>query len=149
MTEMTLQPIGEIFTGFKTLDQCPRNAKFNPVQSTIRLHPDYVQALQGVGQSSHIIVLYWFDQADRTVVQCVTPHDGQVRGVFANRSPNRPNPIALSVVQLLAVEGNTLTVSGLDCLDGTALLDIKPYSPAIDRIDDAKQAFTLATPPTA
>ncbi|MFE3838824.1 TrmO family methyltransferase domain-containing protein [Pseudogemmobacter sonorensis] len=73
-------------------------------------------------------LLYWFDRAPREVFRSVSPHDGVERGVFAMRSPHRPNPVALSRVPLIGVEGHILVVGPLDCLDGTALLDIKPVS---------------------
>jgi formylmethanofuran dehydrogenase subunit E len=83
-------------------------------------------------KSSHLIVLSWFDRADRTMLRATPPHDPVEHGVFATRSPNRPNPVAFSVVDLIERDGNILRVRWLDALDGTPVVDIKPYSPDID-----------------
>ena len=87
---------------------------------------------------SHLVVFYWMDKARRDLAVQVPGHLGQSRGTFALRSPVRPNPIALSVVQLLKVEGTRLSVIGLDCLDGTPLLDLKPYFASTDAVPDAR-----------
>jgi tRNA-Thr(GGU) m(6)t(6)A37 methyltransferase TsaA len=87
---------------------------------------------------SHVIVLYWMDQARRDLVVQVPAHYGTGRGTFALRSPVRPNPIALSVARLLSVEGSRLTVRGLDCLNNTPLLDLKPYFASTDAVPDAR-----------
>jgi tRNA-Thr(GGU) m(6)t(6)A37 methyltransferase TsaA len=79
-----------------------------------------------VESCSHLIVLYWMDKSRRDLVLQVPRHYGEARGTFALRSPVRPNPIGTSIVKLVAREGSTLLVRGLDCLDGTPLLDLKP-----------------------
>ena len=86
---------------------------------------------------SHIILLYWMDKSPRNLVRQVPSHYGIPRGTFALRSPARPNPIAMSVVKLLRIEGGTLSVVGLDCLDGTPLIDIKPYFASTDSVPEA------------
>jgi tRNA-Thr(GGU) m(6)t(6)A37 methyltransferase TsaA len=83
------------------------------------------------------VVLYWMDRAARDIVLQVPRHYGVQRGTFSLRSPARPNPIAMSVVRLLEVEGAKLSVVGLDCLDGTPLLDLKPYFASTDSVPDA------------
>ena len=83
-----------------------------------------------------LFVLSWFDRADRTMLRASPPHDPVEHGVFATRSPNRPNPVAFSVVDLIERDGNILRVRGLDALDGTPMVDIKPYSPDIDCVND-------------
>lgn len=89
-------------------------------------------------QCTHIIALYWLDRANRKALRAIPPHDGRVHGVFATRSPDRPNPIAFSVAELISVEGRKLRVRGLDALNGTPLIDIKPYSSEIDCVPNAK-----------
>jgi len=83
-------------------------------------------------------VLYWMDKARRDLVLQAPRHYATQRGTFALRSPVRPNPIAASVVELVKVDGTRLTVRGLDCLDGTPLLDIKPYFASTDAVTDAR-----------
>jgi tRNA-Thr(GGU) m(6)t(6)A37 methyltransferase TsaA len=91
------------------------------------------------------MVLYWMDRARRDLVVQVPAHYGTGRGTFALRSPVRPNPIALSVVKLLKVDGTRLEVVGLDCLDGTPLLDIKPYFASTDSVADAEVGWHAQT----
>jgi tRNA-Thr(GGU) m(6)t(6)A37 methyltransferase TsaA len=103
---------------------------------TVELDPRYAAALDGVATCSHLILLYFMDRARRDLL-VQAPRHGSRRGTFALRSPVRPNPIALSVVRLLGVAGTTLSVVGLDCLDGTPLVDIKPYFASVDSVPDA------------
>jgi tRNA-Thr(GGU) m(6)t(6)A37 methyltransferase TsaA len=95
--------------------------------------------------ATHLFVLYWFDRSDRTSLLRDARGGAGVRGVFASRSPNRPNPVALSVVRLISRDGNRLRISGLDCLDGTRVVDLKPYVPDDDRIADAKIGWNYET----
>ncbi|NVK46329.1 MAG: tRNA (N6-threonylcarbamoyladenosine(37)-N6)-methyltransferase TrmO [Rhodobacteraceae bacterium] len=124
MTEMTLTPIGRIHTPYKTLADCP-SAPSPEQEARIEIDPAFAPGLKGLS-ASEVDVLYWFDQAPRDVLHSVRPHDGVHCGVFAMRSPHRPNPIALSRVRVLSVDETGLTVSGMDCLDGTLLVDLKP-----------------------
>ncbi len=125
MNDITLVPIGRIHTPWQTLADCPHNVRQSEQTATIELYPQYAAGLTAL-KAREIDLLYWFDQAPRDVLESINPHDQQLKGVFAMRSPHRPNPIALARVEVLAIEGNRLTVSALDCLDGTLLLDIKP-----------------------
>ena len=122
-----LTPIGYIRTPYKTLEDCPKGPDENNGKAKIELLPNYADGLMKL-EAAEVDLLYWFDRAPRSQLRGVSPHDGIERGVFAMRSPHRPNPIALSRVKLLSISGNILTVSGMDCLDGTVLLDIKPAS---------------------
>ncbi len=125
--------IGTIRTPWKTRAECPRNPReAGDAVCTIEVDPRYAQALAGIEAGSHLVVLYFMDRARRDLVVQVPRHLGEARGTFALRSPVRPNPIALSVARLLKREGTKLTVTGLDCLDGTPLLDLKPYYPTVD-----------------
>jgi tRNA-Thr(GGU) m(6)t(6)A37 methyltransferase TsaA len=133
--------IGRIRTPWKERKDCPKNAREareSGVVSTIELDPRWAEALKGVETCSHLIVLYWMDRSRRDLVIQKPAHYGVGRGTFALRTPVRPNPIALSVVQLVKVEGTRLSVIGLDCLDGTPLIDIKPYFASTDAIPDAR-----------
>lgn len=141
-----LTAIGIIKTGLETLDQCPSSSRFNPAEITIELKQEYAKELHNIELASHILVLYWFDQANRNALTRKTGADEATRGIFASRAPGRPNPVAVSVVKLLKHEGNCLTVSGMDCLDGTQLIDIKPYCPDDDRIDEAQIGWVFPPP---
>ena len=124
--------IGRIATPWRSRRECPKNSAESDALCTIELDPRYADGLKDLETSSHVIVLYWMHRAPRNLVLQTPRHYGETRGVFALRSPARPNPIALSVAQLVGVEGARLTVRGLDCLDGTPLLDLKPYFPSTD-----------------
>jgi tRNA-Thr(GGU) m(6)t(6)A37 methyltransferase TsaA len=128
--------IGHIRTPWKTRSECPRNARGSDALCTIELEPRYAAALDGVSTCTHLVVLYFMHQARRDLVVQVSRHSGR-RGTFALRSPVRPNPIAMSVVRLVRVEGTRLSVVGLDCLDGTPLIDIKPYFASVDSVPEA------------
>ena len=99
--------------------------------------PRWHEGLKDVETCTHLVLLYWMDKSPRNLVLQVPGHYGVQHGTFALRSPARPNPVAMSVVKLLRVDGNRLSVVGLDCLDGTPLLDIKPYFASTDSVPDA------------
>ena len=139
--DASLYFIGRIRTPWTTRKDCPRNARVSResgVVCTIEVDPRWHQALPGVETCSHLIVLYWMDRARRDLVVQTPRNTEGGRPTFSVRSPVRPNPIALAVVELRKVEGNTLYVVGVDCLDGTPLLDIKPYFASTDAIPDAR-----------
>lgn len=129
--------IGRIRTPWRTRDECPKNARESDAVCTIEVAPDFAAALKGVETCTHMLVLYWMDRARRDLVVQAPRHYGEPRGTFALRSPVRPNPIAASVVKLIATDGPRLSVVGLDCLDGTPLLDLKPYFASTDAVPDA------------
>jgi tRNA-Thr(GGU) m(6)t(6)A37 methyltransferase TsaA len=128
--------IGRIRTPWKTRSECPRNARGSDAVCTIEVDARYAAALESVETCTHLVVLYFMHEARRDLVVQVSRHSGR-RGTFALRSPVRPNPIAMSVVRLVRIEGATLSVVGIDCLDGTPLLDIKPYFASVDAVPDA------------
>ena len=129
--------IGRIHTPWTKREDCPKNARGSDAVCTIDLDPRYAAALDGVAACTHLVVLYFMDRARRDLVVQAPRHYAEPRGTFAVRSPVRPNPIALSVVKLMRIEGTTLSVVGLDCLDGTPLIDIKPYFASVDSVPDA------------
>ena len=128
--------IGRIRTPWTRRDDCPKNARGSDATCTIELDPRYAAALDGVSTCTHIVVLYFMDQARRDLL-VQAPRHGERRGTFALRSPVRPNPLGLSQVTLVGIEGNIVQVRGLDCLDGTPLIDIKPYFASVDAVPDA------------
>jgi tRNA-Thr(GGU) m(6)t(6)A37 methyltransferase TsaA len=129
--------IGRIRTPWHRRDDCPKNARESDAVCALVVDPRWTQALTGVESCTHLVVLYWMDRSRRDLVLQVPRHYGAPRGTFALRSPARPNPIAMSVVRLVRVDGNRLSVVGLDCLDDTPLLDIKPYFASTDAVAEA------------
>ncbi|GBU17730.1 MULTISPECIES: tRNA (N6-threonylcarbamoyladenosine(37)-N6)-methyltransferase TrmO [Methylobacterium] len=129
--------IGRLRTPWATRPECPKNGLQSDAVCTVEVDPPYRPALSHVRGASHLILLYWMDRAERGLVIQRPRHADGPRGTFSLRSPARPNPIALSVVELIEAGPETLAVRGLDCLDGTPLLDIKPYYASTDARPDA------------
>ena len=113
-------------------------------EAKVRVFPEFCAGLKGIEDFSHIMILYWIHLRDseedrRTLLVFPRRHAVNVEtGVFACRSPSRPNPIGLCVVELLKIEGCTLTVKGLDAFEGSPIIDIKPYIPRADSIPNAR-----------
>jgi tRNA-Thr(GGU) m(6)t(6)A37 methyltransferase TsaA len=135
--DASLYFIGRIRTPWKRRAECPKNPRESDAICTLELDPRWAQGLDGVETCSHLVVLYWMNRSRRDLVLQVPHTYRKGRGTFALRSPARPNPIAMSVVKLVKVEGTRLFVVGLDCLDDTPLLDIKPYFASTDAFADA------------
>ena len=131
--------IGRIRTPFATLKDCPKNIREGAAEALIEIDPRYAMGLHGLERCSHLIVLYWLDASRRDLVMQSPRHADRPRGVFALRSPIRPNPIGLAVVELVSVSASTLVVRNLDCRDGTPLIDIKPYFASIDSVPHARR----------
>jgi tRNA-Thr(GGU) m(6)t(6)A37 methyltransferase TsaA len=112
--------------------------------SRIKIYPEFCEGIEGLKSYSHLIVLYWFHQRDsseeRKVLKVVPRrHPGAPEvGVFSSRSPSRPNPIGLCVAELQDIKGCVLIVNGLDAIEGSPIIDIKPYLPKADSVPDAK-----------
>ena len=124
--DATVQFIGTIRTPFITRDLCPRQGRLDGPDCRLELLPHWEPALKGITEFEHLDVLYWLHDSRRDLVQQSPRGDGSTKGTFALRSPVRPNTIGLSRVRLIRREGPVLIVKGLDCLDKTPLLDIKP-----------------------
>jgi tRNA-Thr(GGU) m(6)t(6)A37 methyltransferase TsaA len=126
-------PIGIIRSPFKRIEGMPiQPAGASSVQGHVELVADYAEGLKDLDGFSHIVLLYHFHRV-KDVSLIVTPFmDSQPRGVFSTRAPKRPNPIGLSVVKLLGIDGTRLHIENVDIVDGTPLLDIKPYVPEFD-----------------
>ena len=135
--DASLYFIGRIRTPWTRREDCPKNARESEAVCSIEVDPRWAAALAGVESCSHLVVLYWMNRSRRDLVLQVPHHYGVGRGTFALRSPARPNPIALSVVRLVRLDGSKLSVIGLDCLDDTPLIDIKPYFASTDAVADA------------
>ena len=133
MDEVTYRPIGVIHSPFKQ----PRGTPIQPagaegIAGTVEVFPEYADGLQDLDGFSHIILIYHFHLSGRPSLRVKPFMDDEAHGVFAMRAPSRPNPIGISVVRLVRVEGNILHVQDVDIVDGTPVLDIKPYVPEFD-----------------
>jgi tRNA-Thr(GGU) m(6)t(6)A37 methyltransferase TsaA len=136
--------IGRIRTPWARREDCPKNSGASLDVCTIEVDARYAEGLRDVETVSHLIVLYFMDEARRDILLQAPNHYRKPHGAFALRSPMRPNPIAVSVVRLLRVDGTRLKVIGLDCRDGTPLLDLKPYFASIDAVPDATVGWHAA-----
>jgi tRNA (adenine37-N6)-methyltransferase len=125
-TDAQLRFIGKIRTPFADRDACPRQGRPDGPECRLVLDPVWRPALQGLEAFDTIEVLYWLDRSRRDLMTQNPRHDDRVYGTFALRSPVRPNPIGTSIVRLVRIEDGVVVVRGLDCIDGTPLLDIKP-----------------------
>ncbi len=144
--KFSLKQIGIIHTPY--LD----NAPYQSVEKTdgdfsIEIDPEYESALISLEQFTHIYVLYYLDRVDEDPKNIISPPwaGSQSVGVFASRSPNRPNPIGLSVVKILRIKKNIITISGIDAFDNTPLIDIKPYIKNLDSKEDANFGWVNIT----
>ena len=126
--ELRLRPIGVVRTPFRTPDEVPKGLGTKHLaEGTVELRPELAPGLRDIEGISHLYVIWVFDRAEGFELVGANPTDGLEHGVFATRSPRRPNPIALSVVELLERKGNLLRIRGVDMLDGSPVLDLKPY----------------------
>ena len=125
---MQLQEIGIVHNAYKNLADIPRQGRMSEEVSEIEIHPNYADGLLKIEQNRYLIVLYWAHLAKRDLLKTIPPASKEIHGVFASRSPGRPNPLSLCIAELIAREGNILRVKNIDALDGSAVIDIKPYT---------------------
>ncbi|HUM06974.1 MAG TPA: tRNA (N6-threonylcarbamoyladenosine(37)-N6)-methyltransferase TrmO [Terriglobales bacterium] len=128
----TSRPIGHVISPYKSTTDIPKGlgAK-HEAEGILRILPEFAPGLQDIEGFSHLIVLWEFDRSDGFELLGAPPSDNRQHGVFATRSPYRPNPIGFTTVELLRRDGADLHVRGVDMLDGTPILDIKPYLSSI------------------
>ena len=139
MNLLNLKPIGFIKTSFKTKEGMPiQPTGAKGIKGTVEIDSQYSDGLKDLDGFSHVILIYHF-HLTKTYELIVKPFmDDQLHGIFSTRAPKRPNPIGLSVVKLNKMEGNILHIENIDVLDGTPLLDIKPFIPDVDSPDVQK-----------
>ena len=144
---MQLQPIGYIYTPYKTKEECPIQPIYSSkAEGRIEVFEEYAAGLKDIETFSHIYILYLFDRAGE--VQLVRPTflDDEPHGIYASRHPCRPNSIGMSIVRLEKRQNNVLIIGGVDVLDKTPLLDIKPYLPRFDIIKSASNGWASDKP---
>jgi len=141
-TMIAFNPIGVLRTPFTHIEGMPiQPCSASAAPGEAHIEPAYAEALEGLGEFSHVFLLYHLHRQSH-VALTVRPFASNIaRGVFATRAPARPAPIGISVVPLLGIDGLVLRFDRLDMLDGTPLLDIKPYVPEFDRIDGARSGW--------
>jgi tRNA-Thr(GGU) m(6)t(6)A37 methyltransferase TsaA len=127
------QPIGIVHGPFEGIENVPiQPTAAAGICGTVEVFAEFAAGLKDLGGFSHVILLYHFHRVTQVRLSVIPFLDREPRGVFATRAPSRPNPIGLSIVRLLSIEGNVLHIENVDILDGTPVLDIKPYVPAFD-----------------
>lgn len=125
---LTMQPVGIVHAPYTEIAEIPKGCGAqHDAEGILELLPEFEQGLTDIEGFSHLFVIWAFDRVDGYDLLTTPPTDQRPHGVFATRSPRRPNPLGLTVVRLLRRDGARLYVSGLDMLDGTPVLDIKPY----------------------
>jgi tRNA (adenine37-N6)-methyltransferase len=127
-----LHSIGYVRSPYKVNGDAPRQGRFSDTVAEIVIDERYRPALWQIEGRKHLWILCWFDRADRSVLRAIPPGQSAEKGVFTIRSPDRPNPVSLCMVDLLEVHDGVLKVRGLDAFDGTPVIDIKVYSAEID-----------------
>lgn len=128
MNELTMNPIGYIRSAYKDTSEIPKGlGAQHSAQGILEVLPEYAEGLLDIEGFSHLFVIWVFDRSEGMELIGTPPADNRPHGVFATRSPYRPNPIGLTVVELISRNGNKLSIRGIDMLDGTPVLDIKPY----------------------
>ena len=125
---MQLKEIGIVHNAYKNLTDIPRQGRMSEEISEIEIHPAFADGLLKIEQNQYLIVLYWAHLAKRDILKTIPPAAKELHGVFASRSPGRPNPLSLCIAELIAREDNILRVKGIDALDGSSVIDIKPYT---------------------
>ena len=131
--EFTLSTIGLIHTPLTEKKATPIQSSRSDIAGTVEVFPQFEEGLDGIEEFSHIYLLYGFHRSEGNVLLKIKPFlDDQIHGIFATRYPIRPNPLGISVVQITKKQGNVIYFKGADMLDGTPLLDIKPYIPEFD-----------------
>jgi tRNA (adenine37-N6)-methyltransferase len=141
--EYTVNPIGVIYSPYKEKKDCPiQPPASNKAKGRVEVYAEYEAGLKDIETFSHIILFYVFDRAGEIKLSRPTFLDATPHGIFASRHPARPNSIGISIVKLESRRGNVLNVSGIDVLDKTPLIDIKPYIPRFDLYPDATNGWT-------
>ena len=136
---MKLKPIGIVHSPYKTRAEAPPQGKSDILE--IEIFKEYEEGLKDIETFSHLHVIYWMHKSKDYSLLITTPWDTKLHGLFATRTPNRPNPLGHSVVELIERKGNILKVGGLDAIEGTPVIDIKPYVPRIDVKPEANSGW--------
>lgn len=142
MREFKFRPIGIIHTPYKSPEECPRQGFLKQgIKGTIELLPELKEGLLDLDGFSHLLLIWVFHKSENYKLLAKPPGEEKMHGVFATRSPHRPNPLGLTVVKLISIEENILHIEDPDMLDGTPLLDIKPYVLPPESMGEVKRGW--------
>jgi tRNA-Thr(GGU) m(6)t(6)A37 methyltransferase TsaA len=127
-----MKPIGVIHSLYKNVGECPNQSYKSKEIAEVEVFEEYEDGLNGIDGFSHIVIVFLFHKSKGYSLSVIPFHSTHLRGVFATRSPRRPNPIGISIVRLIERRGNILKIREIDMIEGTPILDIKPYIPLFD-----------------
>ncbi|MFH1138218.1 MAG: tRNA (N6-threonylcarbamoyladenosine(37)-N6)-methyltransferase TrmO [Pseudomonadota bacterium] len=132
---LALNPVGRVISGLADRDRAPHQGRGTDLTAFIEIKPEFLPAAEDISTGDLVWVLCWFDRAarDRLKVHPRGDLSRPLTGVFSTRSPARPNPVSLTLVEVLSIKDGRIEVKGLEALDGTPVIDLKPYVAAIDR----------------
>ena len=135
--KITMEPIGYIKSGIDDKKDLPKQSVLNQdKRAVIEISPDYLEGIEGIEENNYGVILFYFHKSTKSPLRVVPHGKDEMTGVFSTRSPNRPNGIGQSIVKFTKIDGNKLEFEGVDMLDGTPVLDIKPYSSKLNPKDD-------------
>lgn len=130
---MNYKPVGVVHSPLKSRRDAPGQAVYGEeLEARVEIYPEYRKGIEGLDKHSHLFLICHFNRSDSSPMKVTPPGESRSRGVFASRSPNHPNPIGLSLVELVSVSNSELVVKCIDMVDGTPVLDIKPFIPHLD-----------------
>jgi len=138
---IVLTPVGLIPTPFDTASETPIQSSRSNTEGWVEVFPEFAEGLQGIEAFSHLYLIYHLHRADQVCLLVKPFLDDRIRGVFSTRHPFRPNHIGISIVRLISRQDNRLTILGVDMLDQSPLLDIKPYVPDFDHRDSVRSGW--------
>lgn len=145
MKSYSFKPIGILRTPYSNIQDMPiQPTGAEGVIGSLILEPEYVPGIKDLDGFSHLLLIYVFHQAGQPQLTVIPFLDQQPHGVFATRAPKRPNPVGLSVVKLISIEENVLTLENVDMLDGSPVIDIKPFVPAFDQPENVRTGWLSA-----
>lgn len=139
--EISIEPIGVIKTSFESGIWVPIQSSKSDIIGEVIIEEEFIDGLDSLELFSHVILVYWFHRASPMKLKVIPYLDKKERGLFSTRSPSRPNPIGISIVELLEIKDNRLIFRGADMLDGSPLIDIKPFVPEFDCRTDANSGW--------
>lgn len=134
---MEFTPIGTVHSPYRELTDAPIQPRYSDEMGQVEIYPEFADGLSDLGEFSHVWIIFIFHKSGGYELHVKPYLDEEKKGVFACRAPRRPNPIGMSLVRLESIDGNILNIKGLDMLDGTPVLDIKPYVADFDESQDA------------
>jgi tRNA-Thr(GGU) m(6)t(6)A37 methyltransferase TsaA len=140
------KPIGFVHSPFKSLKEIPSQPHYaKDINGQVEIVPEFEPGLKDLDGFSHIILVCHFQMSSEFRLQVVPSGETETRGLFSTRSPNRPNPIGVSIVRLKKIKNNILLISDLDILDGTPVIDLKPYVREFEKLSDVRSGWNDVT----